>query len=97
MRFSIAFTALLSALAIPAVVASRCRVGRRWRFTDNCCWGRDALSCSNQNSGSRRCLTETETANYCSKVQRNGEPVSKTCDADCCDTTTGWGIACPDR
>ncbi|KAJ0309532.1 hypothetical protein COL5a_001700 [Colletotrichum fioriniae] len=85
MQFSVVITAILSAVAVPAVLAAE---------TD-CCWGKGQKSCMNQNGDSVWCASNS--ANFCYNVMKQGTntPVSATCDADCCDTVTGWGIGCP--
>ncbi|KAK1624375.1 hypothetical protein BDP81DRAFT_398468 [Colletotrichum phormii] len=94
MQFSVVITAVLSAIAVPAVLAAECKVGRNSPQTD-CCWGKGQKSCMNQNGDSVWCASNS--ANFCYNVKRQGTqiPVSDTCDADCCDTVTGWGIGCP--
>ncbi|KAF6820921.1 hypothetical protein CPLU01_12612 [Colletotrichum plurivorum] len=58
----------------------------------NCCWGGDQGNdaCSRQN-GYIGCINGYEDNNFCRNM---GIPNSK-CDADCCDTRTGWGKPCP--
>ncbi|OBR07154.1 hypothetical protein CH63R_08675 [Colletotrichum higginsianum IMI 349063] len=61
----------------------------------NCCYGRDAKSCRAQGNGRRWC--SRQKANFCSEVfiQNTNRKVSETCDADCCNIQTGWGMGCP--
>ncbi|OLN81860.1 hypothetical protein CCHL11_07025 [Colletotrichum chlorophyti] len=92
MQLSFAVSAALSAILIPAVLASECKIGFNPSKTD-CCWGKGQKSCMNQNHDAPWCAGQS--SNFCYNVMRDGKPVSDTCDADCCDTTTGWGIGCP--
>ncbi|KAF6829249.1 hypothetical protein CPLU01_08013 [Colletotrichum plurivorum] len=39
----------------------------------------------------QRCTIGIEDENFC----RNLGIGSDRCDADCCDTITGWGVRCP--
>ncbi|KAF0322305.1 hypothetical protein GQ607_010386 [Colletotrichum asianum] len=93
MQFSVAISAILSAMAVQTALAATCDVDGK---KENCCWGKDYESCRKQNPNNESwCLNNK--ANYCSRVMKQGTdtPVSATCDADCCDTITGWGTGCP--
>ncbi|CAI0654388.1 hypothetical protein CGCF415_v002108 [Colletotrichum fructicola] len=93
MQFSVAISAILSAMAVQTALAATCDVSGK---KENCCWGKDNESCQKQNPNNEIwCLNDK--ANYCSRVMKQGTntPVSATCDADCCDTVTGWGTGCP--
>ncbi|KZL65484.1 hypothetical protein CT0861_04293 [Colletotrichum tofieldiae] len=94
MKYLVAVTAVLSAIATPVVLASECKIGYNNPRT-NCCWGKGMKSCMAQNHDSPWCAGNS--ANFCYNVMKEGTntPVSATCDADCCDTVTGWGIGCP--
>ncbi|WYZ35051.1 hypothetical protein EsH8_I_001327 [Colletotrichum jinshuiense] len=87
-------TSLLA--SVPVINAAECTVGAMglrgagWTV-QNCCWGgRDNFqACMNQNADEAFC--EAAAPNWCG---RNGITPEQ-CDADCCDTTTGWGMGCP--
>ncbi|KAH6983709.1 hypothetical protein EDB80DRAFT_875189 [Ilyonectria destructans] len=81
------------ATIVHTALAAHCRIGGAYR-TD-CCWGGNDgyKSCQSQNHNSQFC--KSDSANYCTNIIRDGEPVSKTCDADCCNTLNGWGTGCP--
>ncbi|KAF5525270.1 hypothetical protein CGCA056_v002222 [Colletotrichum aenigma] len=110
MQFSVAVSAILSAMAVQtALAATVCVIGFPNWYTissqiDSATsagrkrtgWGKDNESCQKQNPNNEIwCLNDK--ANYCSRVMKQGTntPVSATCDADCCDTVTGWGTGCP--
>ncbi|KAI9152322.1 hypothetical protein HJFPF1_09552 [Paramyrothecium foliicola] len=79
----------IALLALSATAYAACTIDG----TDpNCCWGGDQGSdaCSRQNGG-MGCILGAEAKNFCMNM---GIPNSK-CDADCCDTRTGWGKPCP--
>ncbi|KAI8308616.1 hypothetical protein K4K61_002488 [Colletotrichum sp. SAR11_59] len=95
--------ALLGLAYTTGALASSCRI-YSWlqgeAVLDNCCWGKGQKACMNQNKdGTPRGTTEAycaeQSPNFCENVMLNGQQVSATCDADCCSTTTGWGIGCP--
>ncbi|KAK1497212.1 hypothetical protein CTAM01_07876 [Colletotrichum tamarilloi] len=93
MQYSIAISAILSAMAIQTTLAATCDVkGKK----ENCCWGKGNEFCQNQNRNNEIWCSK-DKANYCSNVMKQGTntPVSATCDADCCDTITGFGTGCP--
>ncbi|KAJ0165543.1 hypothetical protein CTA2_10892 [Colletotrichum tanaceti] len=105
MQFSIAIGTILSAMAIQTALATRvggsilsrevrCYAG--WKRVD-CCWGKGVGSCTAQYTGTDSSWCSFDDAHFCRNVMRKGTntPVSETCDADCCDTTTGHGIPCP--
>ncbi|OHW93752.1 ec16 protein [Colletotrichum incanum] len=105
MRFSLIAVLTLAAATQEAFASSvicttlsekQCRIAD---VKDNCCWGgsngRDA--CLRQRGGANVCRSPNMAWNFCRNVYKQGTqtPVSETCDADCCDTVTGWGIGCP--
>ncbi|KAF9873233.1 hypothetical protein CkaCkLH20_09396 [Colletotrichum karsti] len=95
MRFSAIIFLTLAAAAQEAVAAS-CRIAD---FKSDCCWGgsngQDA--CLRQRGGANVCRSPGESSNFCRNVNKAGTQtkVSATCNADCCDTNTGFGIGCP--
>ncbi|GKT65778.1 hypothetical protein ColTof4_03459 [Colletotrichum tofieldiae] len=95
--------ALLGLAYTTGTLASSCRI-YSWldgeSVLDNCCWGKGQKACTNQNKGGTHRGTSAaycaeQSPSFCENIIRNGQPVSATCDADCCSTTTGWGIGCP--
>ncbi|KAH6976763.1 hypothetical protein EDB80DRAFT_244952 [Ilyonectria destructans] len=94
---------ILALASASGALASSCRI-YSWldgeAVLDNCCWGKGQKACTNQNRGgtprgTSAAYCSEQSASFCENVMRNGQPVSATCDADCCSTTTGWGIGCP--
>ncbi|OLN87952.1 hypothetical protein CCHL11_00125 [Colletotrichum chlorophyti] len=78
------------------LTGNQCQIARS---KANCCWGgsNGEDACLRQRGGANVCRRPPEASNFCTNVFRQGTqiPVSETCDADCCDTITGWGIGCP--
>ncbi|KXH63069.1 hypothetical protein CSAL01_09956 [Colletotrichum salicis] len=95
--------ALIGLAYTTGTLAASCRI-YSWlngeAVLDNCCWGKGQKACTNQNKGGTARGTSAQycaeqSASFCENVMLGGNPITKTCDADCCSTTTGWGIGCP--
>ncbi|GKT52458.1 uncharacterized protein ColSpa_12639 [Colletotrichum spaethianum] len=95
--------AFLGLVYTTGTLAASCRI-YGWfsgdSVLDNCCWGKGQKACTNQNRGGTPRGTSAQycseqSPSFCENVMLNGKPISETCDADCCSTTTGWGIGCP--
>ncbi|OJD34145.1 cytochrome p450 [Diplodia corticola] len=85
------FTSAIVAFGLVASVSATCRMSANSE-DPNCCWGGKAgIDACFRQSKSQTCRDAAERKNFC--INRN-IPTSK-CDADCCDTRTGWGKPCP--
>ncbi|KAJ4308158.1 hypothetical protein N0V84_012267 [Fusarium piperis] len=82
-----------SIIALAALVNginAACQIGAS--IDMNCCWGgkQGSDACSRQ-AKSVICSIDGKSKDFCRNI---GIPSSK-CNADCCDTRTGWGKPCP--
>ncbi|KAK0642606.1 hypothetical protein DIS24_g8831 [Lasiodiplodia hormozganensis] len=85
------FTSAIIAFAFVASASAACTM--QVDSTDpNCCWGgKNGMDACFRQAKSQTCRDPNERKNFCVNM---GIPRSK-CDADCCDTRTGWGKPCP--
>ncbi|OLN97997.1 hypothetical protein CCHL11_06811 [Colletotrichum chlorophyti] len=83
------FSQALAILTLSATAFGACTIDG----TDpNCCWGgSDGHDACLRQNGYIGCINGAERGNFC----KNRGITSQQCDADCCDTRTGWGKPCP--